>query len=384
MRSRCKSQKVFFRRSPNLVCYWAHGELVFQNYATGTRASATPLACEILDIFDRWRPAESLFEHKKQYTRPSLRKAINALARHSLLQRSDRPRNPSEQAMDTWAHWNPAAGFFHFSTKDVPYVTDPAEAHRLLRKQARKWPMPAPVKRYPKARYVRLPPANTKGEFPRVLLARRTWRRFSRRSVELSTLATLLGLTWGVNWWVKLPGLGRVALKTSPSGGARHPLEVYVLALRVAGLPRGLYHYAPDTHRLELLTRGASSRRLVSYLPGQLWYGSAAALMLMTGVFPRTQWKYQFPRAYREVLIEAGHTCQTFCLAATWLGLAPFCSMALADSRIERDLGVDGVTESALYAAGIGTQPAGVDWAPLASGLTPNLKRELVRADLSR
>ena len=57
-------------------------------------------------------------------------------------------------------------------------------------------------------------------------------------------------------------------------------------------------------------------------------------------------------------------------LAATWLGLAPFCSMALADSRIERDLGVDGVTESVVYAAGVGARPPGVDWAP-----TPRAKR---------
>jgi hypothetical protein len=69
-------------------------------------------------------------------------------------------------------------------------------------------------------------------------------------------------------------------------------------------------------------------------------------------------WKYSYARAYRAAFIEAGHLCQTFCLVATWLGLAPFCSMALADSRIERDLGLDGVSESVLYCAGVGTRPA--------------------------
>jgi hypothetical protein len=64
------------------------------------------------------------------------------------------------------------------------------------------------------------------------------------------------------------------------------------------------------------------------------------------------------------VLLDAGHIGQTFLLAATWLGLAPFCTMALADTNLERDLGVDGVSESAVFAAGFGTRPAGVDWAP--------------------
>jgi SagB-type dehydrogenase family enzyme len=71
-------------------------------------------------------------------------------------------------------------------------------------------------------------------------------------------------------------------------------------------------------------------------------------------VFPRTMWKYQHARAYRVVLLDAGHLCQTFCLVATWLGLAPFCTAALKDTLIEKDLGVDGIRESVLYIAGVG------------------------------
>ncbi|MGH9793392.1 MAG: SagB family peptide dehydrogenase, partial [Candidatus Acidiferrales bacterium] len=168
---------------------------------------------------------------------------------------------------------------------------------------------------------------------------------------------TLLGLTGGVQRWLDVPPLGRLALKTSPSGGARHPIELYVLALRVAGLPRGIYHYAADRHRLERLRRGASSREMVRWLAGQHWFSGAAALVLMTAVMPRVQWKYQFARAYRIVLADAGHLCQTFYLVATWLGLAPFATMALADSRIERALGIDGVGEAILYAAGVGSRP---------------------------
>jgi SagB-type dehydrogenase family enzyme len=174
----------------------------------------------------------------------------------------------------------------------------------------------------------------------------------------------VLGLTFGVQRWVELPRIGAVALKTSPSGGARHPIECYVLALRVEGLPRGLYHYRADAHVLERLATGSSARQVEKYLPGQRWYGGASVLVLLTAVFARTQWRYPFARAYRVVLAEAGHLCQTFCLAATWQRLAPFCTMALADSVIERDLGVDGVSEAVLYAAGFGTRPAGVVWAP--------------------
>jgi len=99
-------------------------------------------------------------------------------------------------------------------------------------------------------------------------------------------------------------------------------------------------------------------------VPGQWWYDSAAAVFVMTAVFARTQWRYQFPRAYRSVLLEAGHACQTFCLVATWLGLAPFCTGRFSDADVERDIRADGVTESFVYGAGVGQRAAGVEWAP--------------------
>jgi SagB-type dehydrogenase family enzyme len=138
---------------------------------------------------------------------------------------------------------------------------------------------------------------------------------------------------------------------------------VYVLARKVDGLRRGLYHYNPDTHRLGSVGR-VGPRRVSDYLPRQPWYDDACAVMLMTAVFERVQWRYPYARAYRAVLAESGHLCQTFCLLATSLGLAPFCTMALADTRIERDLKIDGVSESVIYAAGVGSRPKGIEWAP--------------------
>lgn len=358
------SRSVRFRRSAHLVCYWASGRLVYENYATGARIGGSPLACQILDFFDCWRTVEALFLHLPSFQPASLRKALTALAGHSLLERSDRPGHLKERAMETWKHWNPEAGFLHFSTKDPPLTPDAVAAEWRWLEKARQRPKPSPTKRYPRARQVQLPPPQAAGEFPQVLQARRTWRRFSPRPLDLSDLATLLGLSWAIQKWLTLPGMGRMPLKTFPSGGARHPLELYVLALRVNGLPQGLYHYAADTHQLELLRRGATTRQVQRYLPSQGWYGSASALLLMTAVFGRTQWRYEHARAYRVVLAEAGHACQNLCLTATWLGLAPFCTMAFADSKIEKDLGLDGITESALYVAGVGTRPPGTDWAP--------------------
>ncbi|MBV9623637.1 MAG: SagB family peptide dehydrogenase, partial [Acidobacteria bacterium] len=203
------------------------------------------------------------------------------------------------------------------------------------------------------------PPAanRLKDPFECVLLARKTHRSFSRKRVSLDALSKLLHYTWGVTGRIDAPPFGRLFHKTSPSGGARHPGEVYVLAMRIEGLQQGLYHYDCLHHRLEKLRRVDAISKSLAYTGNQDFVADASALFLMTAVFPRVLWKYRFARSYRVVLLDAGHLCQTFCLVATWLGLAPFCTAAFEDSLIEGDLGLDGIRESPLYVAGVGTPP---------------------------
>jgi SagB-type dehydrogenase family enzyme len=349
-----------------VLLYWDGDDLVFETYAPPlTRVSATAVTFDILKLYDRWRPAEALFRHMPQFSRSSLQKTLNELVKNFLLNCSRSSSRGEGEPSSGWESWNPWAGLLHFQTKDVPFDTDLDQTFEDLRRRAEAAPPPPPIKEYSRSRCWVLPEPPVLTEFPRVLLARRTWRRFSRASLRMSDLGTLLGLTWGVQRWLKAPGIGRYPLKTSPSSGALHPIEAYVLAARVTGLPRGLYHYNSQHHRLELLRKGATPARIETYLAGQWWFRSAAALILMTAVFPRTQWKYETARAYRAVLTESGHLCQTFCLVATWLKLAPFCTLALADSRIEKDLGVDGVHESILYAAGVGVRPSHGTWSPV-------------------
>lgn len=369
-----KAKKVRFRRSPYLVSYWRGEELIFENYATSKGAKAAPLTTEVLNFFTGWRTLESLSRYLPQYSCASLSAAVNGLVRHSLLQRSDHKTDTKERLMDAWTHWNPAAGFFHFTGRDLPFTADLMQARRFMEELSYEKAMPVPVKRYRRAPHTRLLPPREGGEFPRVLTSRRTWRRFAQGKLSLADLSTLLGLTFGVREWAEVPPLGRFAVKTSPSGGALHPIEAYVVARDVEGVAPGIYHYDASGHQLERLRRGITRDRMSDYVIGQRWFSDACAYVVMTGVFRRTQWKYRYPRAYRVVLTEAGHLCQTFCLTATWLGLAPFCTMALADSKIDRDLGIDAVTEGCLYIAGVGIRPAGLDWKTASLPIDPTGK----------
>jgi SagB-type dehydrogenase family enzyme len=129
------------------------------------------------------------------------------------------------------------------------------------------------------------------------------------------------------------------------------------MALRVKGLDPGLYHYDARGHALERISTAATARKARAYCADP-YAARAAALFIMTAIFARTMWKYRHARAYRVVLLDAGHLGQTFCLTATRMGLAPFSTAALKDTLIERDLGIDGISESVIYVTGCG-MPAG-------------------------
>lgn len=355
--------RLRYRRSPHLIIHWDAEKLVLHNYATGARVYGSPLVVRLMASLTGWRSLGSIANEFSEFDPALLRELLDKLHDLELVHQADQPPTHAERALESWHQWSPAAAFLHLSTKDATF-DESVVNERALREKARVNPPPSPVKRLKRSTRVHLPTFEPRDHLEHTLVARRTWRRFGDAPLDICQLSTLLGLTWGVQKWVKIDGQGTVALKTGPSGGARHNLEAYVLLLRAAGLEPGLYHYDPNGHALQLLRRNCSRHDIAAFIPKQPWYEHAAALVFMTAVFGRAQWRYTYPRAYRSVLLEAGHFCQTFCLLATSLRLAPFCTAALADSVVERALQVDGIRESVLYACGVAARPPDTDWAP--------------------
>jgi SagB-type dehydrogenase family enzyme len=361
------------RRSPHLVSYWGDGTLTLRNYATGEGANVSPVVFLLLDFCSDWRTVEEIVDALPTARPTVVARAVKRLLAKTILERSDRKRDPRVARMQVLDPWNPEAGFFHTATKNVRFWTT-RQARRAEQAKAELTPMPRTAKSYSGVRKVALPPPDRVAEFPSVLLARRTWRRYSASPISLTELGTVLGLSAGVHWWAKGLG-GELPLKTSPSGGARHPIECYVVVRHVSGVRAGIYHYASARHELERVAGPVSQTRLRAYVPRSGYFANASVMVFFTVQFERQLWRYPYSRAYRAALIEAGHVCQTLLLTATWLGLAPFSVMGLADSVIEQDLGIDGITESVLYAAGFGRPPRGSGWAPLTRGsfeLRPN------------
>ncbi len=260
----------------------------------------------------------------------------------------------------SWEQWLPEGGF-HFMTKDTPYVPWDmllAEQMKLLPTA----PAPPSFKTIRGANAVGLPtPEIPKDTFFQTLYARRNPSGVRQRKAVAGERVAAAAHDLGRAGILSDRCIWRASVQDQPvrrgqapgggvsdgaqGAGARERQQFVSLSARA------------QKNRLARLPAPVSPRKASAYCAGQPYFSGAAALFIMTAVFARTMWKYGRARAYRVVLLEAGHLCQTFCLTATRLGLAPFCTAALKDSLIENDLGIDGITESVLYVAGVGAHP---------------------------
>ena len=187
----------------------------------------------------------------------------------------------------------------------------------------------------------------------RLLERRASCRAFKDVSMTLDQLGSILHAAYGI---VDVSELGALefAERPVPSGGGLYPLELYVIALRVDGLPPGVYHYAPVVRLLEQLREGPVPRALVTYLfMGQGYLTNSSAVVVTTAVWERSLAKYG-DRGYRYVLFEAGHVAQNLGLAAVALGLGALNLGGFFDDELAGLLTLDVEEEMPLYATALG------------------------------
>ena len=214
-----------------------------------------------------------------------------------------------------------------------------------LLSQVLDWGMAPPLyKSYPQAKKISLPTDfSYRGLYLEEAIEKRRSRRdFSGQPLTLSALSGLLHYAGGIT----LPG--GYPLRAAPSAGALYPIEIYPVVHDVEDLAPGVYHYAVQEHALELLKEGDFRAEMVGHAVGQEMVGEANVAFILTAIFQRTRWKYG-PRAYRYILLEAGHIGQNIYLAATSLGLGACAVGAFFDQGLNRLLDIDGEEEAALY-----------------------------------
>lgn len=241
---------------------------------------------------------------------------------------------------------------YHYSSRIDPTQIF-SEVER--KKRAKSWAN-VEFKEYSNVQKVSLPiPTHQTWDFIATLRSRHSSRNYRDRNISLVDLSTLLYYSAGIlsdSSGAKLPGAGYMSRRAYPSAGARYPLEVYVIWNSHFETKSGVYHYNVKTHCLELVKDCDPSTNLQE-MTGEDWAPNAQFAIALTCVFSRVFAKYG-ERAYRYIMLEAGHVMQNFCLVSQSMhyGICPI--GGFIDDILECLLGVDGTSEAALYLATIG------------------------------
>ena len=343
------------RRSPHIVMYFRRGRLVVENYITRQSFQIDMDTLTLLRYFSTWRTASQTFQALGGYTRKSIFHSIQNLKDCGLLITNGSDQDKLETRFGKEWLWPTASRYYHFSTK----IDDPCNTSEEIRQYYARYlkgrRQPPIYKSYPARRKIRLlKGSGTEAPFFGTLRRRQTTREFSAKPISFNEMSKLVYHSWGRISAYKTREFGELLHKTSPSAGARHPIETYAIANNIEGIDPGIYHYSVRDHSLELLKTGDFRDRCVALTAGHSWTRNSSALFIMTAVVARTAWKYRIPRVYRAFLLDAGHLSQSFLLTATALGLGAFCIGIFRDGLIEEELNLDGISETVLFVVGVG------------------------------
>lgn len=121
------------------------------------------------------------------------------------------------------------------------------------------------------------------------------------------------------------------ALRCNASSGNLHPTEAYIISNNIQNIENGLFHYSPQEHQLELLSKANDDLSLPDN----------SFLLCLSSIVWREAWKYG-ERAWRYTQLDCGHALKALEVSASILGWK-IELVNLEDSKLQNLIGVDQV-----------------------------------------
>ncbi|MDX9701842.1 MAG: SagB/ThcOx family dehydrogenase [Candidatus Auribacterota bacterium] len=175
------------------------------------------------------------------------------------------------------------------------------------------------------------------------IMQRRSVRNYLPNPLTLAHLSQLLFAAQGITHTEN-----GSALRSAPSAGALYPLEIYLVADRITGLEKGIYKYIPQSHSVELISRGEHLEELSVICYNQMFIANGSCAIVMTAIPSRTTRVYN-ERGLRYIYMEAGHVSENIYLQSASLQLATVAIGAFRDQQLKKMLLIDESEETPVY-----------------------------------
>jgi SagB-type dehydrogenase family enzyme len=146
--------------------------------------------------------------------------------------------------------------------------------------------------------------------------------------------------------------------KTIPSGGGRHPTEVFfAVKTEQMGVAPGLYHYNVKHNRLDLLRGGelfADIEKIVK-LPDD-----TRAVLFFSSLCERAMWRYRDPRSWRAFVIDIGHAEHMCGEVSNAIDYSLTCCHHFDADAAARFIGTDPFRQPIMSIASLSSRPEGL------------------------
>jgi SagB-type dehydrogenase family enzyme len=196
-----------------------------------------------------------------------------------------------------------------------------------------------------------------------VIRSRRSVRKYSGKTMSLEDLATILFYAQGVSGKLHLDNMPETAalgkndeieVRTAPSGGGLYPLDLYIIALNIEKLEKGAYLYLPRRHAIKQVKKLDGNFNLSQIGKFAEIEAEKSNFLLVYGykLFENSR-KYG-DRGMAFAFIEAGEISENVHLICTAMGFGPCDVGGYAKHRLEKILGLDGLTGHVIHLTVIG------------------------------
>jgi len=214
---------------------------------------------------------------------------------------------------------------------------------------------PPLVKNYPNVEKILLPkeyiPLSLTLE--NVLRKRHSIRDYSGEPLDLKEISTLLYYSYGVRRYIHAYNIKDFPLRMAPSAGGLQAIELYIVANKINNLKKGIYHYNPFDHSLELISEGNFRREMVNLCVFQEFVHYSSCVIILTCMMNRLLWKYNI-RAYRYIHMDAGFVGENIYLVTCGLKLGCCAIAGFFDDELNKLLDLDGESEFVTLLMSIG------------------------------
>lgn len=180
-----------------------------------------------------------------------------------------------------------------------------------------------------------------------VIHKRRSVRQFQDARISRNKLAGLLEATYSI---------GKNGHWSVPSGGAMYPLDLYLIVPSDKQvIPFGIYRWDPE--KCEVVTISTADPRLWlrKVLNARALLENVACILCVAANLRRPALKYA-NRAYRNILLEAGHAAQNTYLYCAEQNIGVVEYVGFCEKMLARELGLQFPAETVITALIIGTE----------------------------